>query len=178
MAHEEEKKDDSRMYVVSGLFFICILAGGSCLALYIKLPETTWTIWYAIIGMVLVGIPWTFWFLICVYRCCTYPVPVNERRLSSNKMEAPAQIVVARTSGTATGTSNSPIDSPAGRHVRFGAATVVGAQDSNSAEDIDVVTIETESENSHDGPEEHHGAETSLSSAHESEQPLTFSILS
>ncbi|XP_043694041.1 uncharacterized protein LOC122644713 [Telopea speciosissima] len=185
MAHVEDRKNDTYIYVISGLFCISILAGGVFLTLFITLQETSTTIWFAIIGMVLVGIPWVFWFLICMYRCCTYPVPVNEKCLSNRKNAPPiAQPVSAATTsgGMATGKSDSPVDSPGGRHVRFGAATVVGGGHDSNSEDMDGA-VDTESDISHDGQEGYQGTEI-LSSAtfsngsRESEQPLTFSISS
>ncbi|XP_042484558.1 uncharacterized protein LOC122064841 [Macadamia integrifolia] len=110
--------------------------------------------------------------------CLTLYITLQETTSTIWKIAVPtAQAVVDATSGTATGTSDdSPADSPGGRRVRFGDATVVGRQDSHS-EDMDG-SVETESDISHD-EQGYHGSDTLASSSRrESEQPLTFSISS
>ncbi|XP_058099710.1 uncharacterized protein LOC131244065 [Magnolia sinica] len=66
----EKRSSDLRIWIVSSLFFLFILSGGTFLGMYITHPETTDNGWYPIAGMVLVAIPWFFWFMTFVYRCC------------------------------------------------------------------------------------------------------------
>ncbi|XWS42815.1 hypothetical protein CRYUN_Cryun16bG0046500 [Craigia yunnanensis] len=57
----ESKQGDARIYIVSTLFFACIVAGGTFLCLYIFRPEAEYAPWYPLAGIILVGIPWIFW---------------------------------------------------------------------------------------------------------------------
>ncbi|KAL5982739.1 hypothetical protein ACLOJK_016815 [Asimina triloba] len=65
-----ERTTDLRIWIVSSLFFVFIIAGGTFLGLYIAHPETEENSWYPVAGMVLVAIPWFFWFMTFCYRCC------------------------------------------------------------------------------------------------------------
>lgn len=65
----DQRKGDVRAYIVSGIFFSCIVSGGIFLGLYMFLPQTQSSAWYPILGMILVSIPWTFWFFTFLYWC-------------------------------------------------------------------------------------------------------------
>lgn len=65
----EERKGDPRFYLLSAFFFSCIVTGGLFLGLYIFLPPDETQPWYPIPGLILVAIPWIFWFLTYIYRC-------------------------------------------------------------------------------------------------------------
>lgn len=125
----DERKGDVRIYVVSILFFACIVAGGVLLCLYIFLPQTNSTSSYPVAGMILVGIPWAFWFLACLYRCCKPRADQQPDEYESNRGPSPPT-VPASGATTAANTSNeeSPVNSPVGdqRRVHFGAVIVLG----------------------------------------------------
>lgn len=66
----EKRRSDIRIWIVAFLFMLFIISGGIILAMYMTLPESKDTAWYPIAGMVLVAIPWLFWLLTFLYRCC------------------------------------------------------------------------------------------------------------
>ncbi|CAJ1937779.1 unnamed protein product [Sphenostylis stenocarpa] len=57
------------VWIITGVLFISILAGGACLVAYVLLPESeTSSSWIPEIGVGLVCLPWLFWFLTFIYR--------------------------------------------------------------------------------------------------------------
>lgn len=65
----KEREGDIRVQLILWLFFACILVGGVFLCLYFFLPETEYADWHYLIGIGLVAVPWTFWFLMYLYTC-------------------------------------------------------------------------------------------------------------
>ncbi|KAL2342897.1 hypothetical protein Fmac_004182 [Flemingia macrophylla] len=57
------------IWIISGLLFMSIVAGGACLVAYLLLPESkTESSWIPEIGVTLVCLPWMFWLLTFLYR--------------------------------------------------------------------------------------------------------------
>ncbi|KAK7399359.1 hypothetical protein VNO78_10541 [Psophocarpus tetragonolobus] len=57
------------IWIISGLLFISIVAGGACLVAYLLLPESeTSSSWIPEIGVALVCLPWLFWLFTFLYR--------------------------------------------------------------------------------------------------------------
>ncbi|KAK7358797.1 hypothetical protein VNO77_00736 [Canavalia gladiata] len=56
------------IWIIAGLLFISIMAGGACLVAYMILPESESTAWLPALGVTLVCLPWAFWMLTCLYR--------------------------------------------------------------------------------------------------------------
>ncbi|KAE7996189.1 hypothetical protein FH972_000931 [Carpinus fangiana] len=106
----DERKEDVRIYVVSILFFACIVAGGFLLCLYIFLPQTNSTSLYPVAGLILVGIPWAFWFLACLYRCCKRRADQQPDECESNRGPSPP---AAPASGATIVANTSNEESPA-----------------------------------------------------------------
>uniref|UniRef100_A0A2C9VAF2 Uncharacterized protein n=1 Tax=Manihot esculenta TaxID=3983 RepID=A0A2C9VAF2_MANES len=82
----EERKGDPRFYLLSAFFFSCIVTGGLFLGLYIFLPPDETQPWYPIPGLILVAIPWIFWFLTYIYRCIR---PKNAQIIFANPSQDP-----------------------------------------------------------------------------------------
>lgn len=169
----DERKGDARIYVVSFLFFDCIVAGGVLLCLYIFLPQTNPASSYPIAGMVLVGIPWAFWFLAYLYGCCKPRAdPQPEERESSHGQAPPAAPASDPTTTANTSNAESPVNSPVGeRHVRFGAVIVRGNEDCGDQRELD------HAKEVH-GPRDDADADKLAVGSRESEMPLTLSVSS
>lgn len=56
------------IWIISVLLFICVFSGGALLVLYLCQPETSTTSWYPVVGILLVCLPWLFWFVTFLYR--------------------------------------------------------------------------------------------------------------
>ncbi|QCD84856.1 uncharacterized protein LOC114179827 [Vigna unguiculata] len=57
------------IWIITGVLFMSIVAGGACLVAYMLLPESeTSSSWIPEIGVALVCLPWFFWLLTFVYR--------------------------------------------------------------------------------------------------------------
>ncbi|KAK7369520.1 hypothetical protein VNO80_11559 [Phaseolus coccineus] len=57
------------VWIITGLLFISVVAGGACLVAYMLLPESeTSSSWIPEIGVALVCLPWLFWLLTFLYR--------------------------------------------------------------------------------------------------------------
>ncbi|KAL5549639.1 hypothetical protein UlMin_004870 [Ulmus minor] len=178
----EQRKGDVRVYVVSGLFFSCIITGGVFLSLYIFLPETQTSNWYPIAGMVLVAIPWAFWFFTYVYRCFkpNQPPPQPE---NSIREAAPSTVATTTMANPSTNEEHSPMGGGE-RRVQFGPVIVMGSNDDSSREDGIPVIHEnpnpneverSEGESRSRENEGDHDQEISNSSR-ESEVPLRLSV--
>lgn len=121
----EVRTEDVRVYVITGTFLVCIVAGGTCLCLYIfQRGEQQYPSSYLILGFILVGIPWLFWLLTCCYRCFKpakgFPTFVAATFSSSSS---------SSTTATATATAQTECrgnTTGGGRRVHFGAVIVVG----------------------------------------------------
>ncbi|KAF5451852.1 hypothetical protein F2P56_026915 [Juglans regia] len=131
----EERKGDARVYIISFMFFACIVTGGILLFLYIFVPQADSASWYPIVGMILVGIPWAFWLFTYLYRCIK---PSTDTQLSKqNSSHRSTQPVGGATNTDNSRSLESPLNSPCGggqRRVHFGAVVVLGNED-NSAHD-------------------------------------------
>ncbi|XP_050225023.1 uncharacterized protein LOC126674592 isoform X1 [Mercurialis annua] len=91
--HHHIRKGDARIYIVTAIFFSCIISGGVFLALYIFLPLHKSQPWFPTAGLILVAIPWFFWFLLYLYRCCSpkhTPCPPCKSIPGSEETEASA----------------------------------------------------------------------------------------
>lgn len=57
------------IWIISGLMFMSIMAGGACLVAYLLLPESeASSSWIPEIGVALVCLPWLFWLFTFLYR--------------------------------------------------------------------------------------------------------------
>ena len=65
----EDREEDIKVSILSTLFFARSIGGSVIFFLYIFLPNSQSTLWYSIMGLVLVSIPQLFWFLFYFYRC-------------------------------------------------------------------------------------------------------------
>ncbi|PON87501.1 hypothetical protein TorRG33x02_166790 [Trema orientale] len=132
----DQRKGDARVYVVSGLFFSCIISGGVFLCLYIVLPETQSSGWFPIAGLVLVSIPWAFWLFTFLYRCfkfhATPPQLDSSNRFSKGGGSTREPATAAAPTTPNTSASDSPaMQSPCGgaeRRVQFGPVVVLGGE--------------------------------------------------
>ncbi|XP_020576759.1 uncharacterized protein LOC110022229 [Phalaenopsis equestris] len=55
-------------WFITFVFLLLIVAGGAILVIYITFPETEGSGWLAVAGIVLIGVPWLFWIMACLYR--------------------------------------------------------------------------------------------------------------
>ena len=124
----EVRKDDFRVHLITGTFFVCIVAGGTCLCLYIFLPGAQHTSWYPIVGFILVGIPWLFWLLTYCYRCFkTGFQHIQEERKFAKGFNHVAPNAASSSPATTTAQTESQANSSGSeRRVHFGAVIVVG----------------------------------------------------
>ncbi|OAY65497.1 uncharacterized protein LOC109723535 [Ananas comosus] len=166
---EKAATGDVCVWLIVGLLFLVLLAGGTFLALYISLPAHAAPAWYPLVGISLIGVPWTFWLLMCVYRCVAVRAADVERPPPPIR---PAAVAPAGGGGAPVGAvegGGSPAGSPGGaRRVRFGNATVMGAAQENSRENGGRGDPQAESESTEDG--------SSSLKSHESEVPLALSM--
>lgn len=128
----EERKGDARIFIISGLIFLCIISGGFLLCLYLFLPESQTPDWYPIVGIVLVSTPWIFWLLVYLHHCLK-PTKVQLNALGSNNNNSSNNKTEANNNnnGGATTEGNlGEVESPGGgkRRVHFGAVVVMGKQ--------------------------------------------------
>ncbi|KAG6725760.1 hypothetical protein I3843_02G037200 [Carya illinoinensis] len=171
----EERKGDARIYVISFMFFACIVTGGSLLFLYIFVPQTDSASWYPIVGMILVGIPWAFWLFTYLYRCIKPSTDAQLNEQDSSRAPTPPL-------GGATNTENSwslesPINSPCSggqRRVHFGAVVVLGNED-NSAHDTGRDVSESNRATELQGVTDE-AKKLPVNGSGESEMPLTMSV--
>ncbi|XP_010930848.1 uncharacterized protein [Elaeis guineensis] len=175
----EARPGRKRFWFISCLLFIVLLIGGSFLVLYITHPADDIPFWFPIAGMILVGIPWLFWIMTCIYRS----IAVRSDDVERPPIRAAA---VAPAGGGATATNvatnsmftDASVDSPGGaRRVRFGHATVMG---SDVAGGMSEKPQENEADGDHTpdggtGSSISHGDGSSQHS-HESEVPLALSM--
>ncbi|KAH7680781.1 hypothetical protein IHE45_05G015700 [Dioscorea alata] len=81
MPASEGRAGNLCVWIIACLFFILIFSGGTFLVLYITLPASPVTAWFPITGLILVGIPWLFWIMTCIYRSITlYVSNLHESR--------------------------------------------------------------------------------------------------
>ncbi|XP_050386632.1 uncharacterized protein LOC126802951 [Argentina anserina] len=147
----EERKGDVRVSIISAVFFTCIVAGAVFLFLYMLLPGKKVKLWYPIVGLILVAVPWLFWTVTCAYRClkpgdsCTQ-IDGSGRYdkadaggggggSSHTATTAPASSSVAMIAN-ASSAAGSPVNSPSGnqRHVQFAGVVVMGGNDGNGGQ--------------------------------------------
>ncbi|GAB4855699.1 hypothetical protein Ancab_024341 [Ancistrocladus abbreviatus] len=64
----DQKAGNCYIWVISGFLFLCIVAGGTFLALYMTELHSPSNQWYPFAGVSLVCLPWFFWFLTFFYR--------------------------------------------------------------------------------------------------------------
>ncbi|KAK7382751.1 hypothetical protein VNO80_01807 [Phaseolus coccineus] len=106
---------DVRIYLISGFFLACTLAGGVFLCVYVTYPDSTFI--YLVAGMTLVAIPWFFWLLIYIYRWCK-PMPDqfgSPARVAASKNRALTNVVANNNPGV----EKAP-DGGGGHHVDVG----------------------------------------------------------
>lgn len=135
-ASMEERKNDIRVYLITGAFLICIVAGGICLCIYIFHTGAQQKSWYSIVGFILVGVPWLFWILTYCYTCYTtcFLHIDEEQRFTQGFNAFVPNAATPRPAPTAT--TNAPTESQVNcscsqRRVHFGGVTVMG-EDSES----------------------------------------------
>lgn len=132
----EKREGDARVPVIICLFFICILAGGALLSLYIFLPETESSEWYYLTGIVLEAIPWIFWLFAYLYTCFKPREGSGGSGISPKGGGGGWKPPSSRTNSGAAAGLTSPVGSPAcnaPRHVHFGEVVVVGNNEDGSS---------------------------------------------
>lgn len=78
---------------------------------YLAYPETSSTAWYPEVGIALVAIPWAFWLMTFMYRCCLKREIGDQRAVGMPpKGGVTKQASLVGSGATASGTS--PEDSP------------------------------------------------------------------
>ncbi|KAK4593652.1 hypothetical protein RGQ29_017670 [Quercus rubra] len=169
----EARKEDVRIYIISFLFFSCIVCGGVFLSIYLFLPQSQSSAWYPIAGLILVGVPWLFWFLAYLYRCIR---PSHDQSEINYSRPSPPAV-------SATSEEECPFDSPGGgggeRRVHFGAVVVLGkeADQGVGQRGHDIVVTETNGNSAMDEHERHHDND-GLVGFRESEMPLSLRVSS
>ncbi|XP_038875814.1 uncharacterized protein LOC120068181 [Benincasa hispida] len=128
----EERKGDARIFIISGLIFLCIISGGILLCLYLFLPESQTPDWYPIVGIVLVSTPWIFWLSIYFYHCLKpTKVQLNAFGPNNNNSHSKKTEAANYNDGGATIEGNlGEVESPGEgkRRVHFGAVVVMEKQ--------------------------------------------------
>ncbi|GMY23573.1 putative uncharacterized [Fagus crenata] len=124
----EDRKEDARIYIISFLFFACIIGGGVFLSLYILFPQPK--SWYPTAGLILVAIPWVFWFFAYIYSC----LKPHEPEFNDSHRQTPATPASVATANSSR--AESPVNSPGGgeRHVRFGGVVVLGKEETSAGQ--------------------------------------------
>ncbi|KAL6124680.1 hypothetical protein ACLB2K_077192 [Fragaria x ananassa] len=185
----EERKGDVRVSIISALFFTCIVAGAVFLFLYMLLPGEKAKLWYPIVGLILVAVPWLFWFVTCAYRCfkpgdsCTQ-IDGSGRYVKASggggssrhtATTAPATSSVPTIANTSSA-AGSPVNSPSGnhRHVQFAGVVVMGNDDGNRGQTQKGPEAAGAQYRTTD-VEDHSGANGSVGST-DSEMPLRLTI--
>lgn len=166
------------IWLIATFLFLSIAVGGSFLILYIVLPQNKSRPWLPVAGVILVCLPWLFWFLTCFYRLISRALGFRVVLGGGNNGGGGGGAARSRSNGfTPAGNTTSeevsdlesPLGSPSGgegKKVQFGGTIVLGE------------------ENDHNGSHEKKGAnKRSLSASnssndmsiasHESEMPLT-----
>ncbi|KAF3968866.1 hypothetical protein CMV_007288 [Castanea mollissima] len=176
----EARKEDLRIYIISFLFFSCIVCGGVFLSIYLFLPQSQSSSWYPIVGLILVGVPWLFWFLAYLYRCIKPRHDESEINQGGCNNDGPCPPAVSATS------DESPLDSPGGgggeRRVHFGAVIVLGKEADQGVGQggHDIVVTETNVSQCNPAMDEHerHHDNKGLVGFRESEMPLSLKVSS
>ncbi|XP_023000624.1 uncharacterized protein LOC111494867 [Cucurbita maxima] len=127
----EERKGDATILIISGLMFLCVVAGGLLLCLYLFVPESESQDWYSVVGIILVSTPWIFWFLVYLYHCLK-PIRLQSNAAlkhssSSNRPPSAANNsggIVANLPQVESPDCDTPGDGK--RRVHFGAVVVKG----------------------------------------------------
>ncbi|XP_039125451.1 neuronal PAS domain-containing protein 3-like [Dioscorea cayenensis subsp. rotundata] len=186
MPASEGRAGNVCIWIIACLFFILILSGGTFLVLYITLPASPVTAWFPIAGLVLVGIPWLFWIMTCIYRSITLNISNLYESRPPNRIATVAPIGGGGGDGggggggnaTTPGGGNSPGGSPtSARRVRFGAATVLGSQEgAGDVSDRNVTPAPADAEPDGNNSTANSNYEGSSLNSHESERPLAFSM--
>uniref|UniRef100_A0A7N1A2K4 Uncharacterized protein n=1 Tax=Kalanchoe fedtschenkoi TaxID=63787 RepID=A0A7N1A2K4_KALFE len=143
--NNEKPPSDVRIYIVIGLFFICIVGGGVLIGVYVFVPDSP--LWYAVSGIFLVGVPWTVWALTYIYSCMkiyrnALAMDNNVGRVFPHLSQRSRSFATATTERTSNAgqspTSPAPI-SPNGnrRLVQFGGAKVLEDDNYQEQEDGD-----------------------------------------
>ncbi|XXG72219.1 hypothetical protein AAC387_Pa07g1367 [Persea americana] len=104
MSNTEQRASDIRIWILSLLFLFFIVTGGAFLFMYVTYTETDNTAWYPIAGTVLVAIPWIFWLLTFVYRCC---IKVEEGGRAGGPIAFSNKASLGKQAGGASGRSGS-----------------------------------------------------------------------
>lgn len=120
-----DRKGDVRIYLISGLFLASTVGGGIFLCMYIIYSNSEYVRYYLIAGMTLVAVPWWFWFLIFLYRCCFKP---NDGKFDNRgKVAATPNCALTAVVTNPCG-EKSPDHSveDRGHHVHFGAVVEMG----------------------------------------------------
>ncbi|KAL9671475.1 hypothetical protein QQ045_009043 [Rhodiola kirilowii] len=170
----EKPPTDIRIHIIVALFFLCIVGGGAFLALYVLRPDSP--SWYALAGMVLVGIPWLVWLLTYIYSCIKMlygnarAMENNAGRIFPKANMSQRSRSTAMTDRTSSNTGQSPT-SPAQNlphennlHVQFGDDVL---SEENSNQDQDSL------DDKDDGEKEESQTRGKEKKARESEIPLT-----
>ncbi|KAI6704190.1 hypothetical protein NL676_013326 [Syzygium grande] len=129
-----ERDGDALVQTVICLFFVCVIAGGVFLSLYIFLPETESNSWFYLAGIVLEAIPWCFWLLGYLYSCLR-PRPANNLPKGLSARVNSTAVVPTPVNNPQSPPKDSPRsgdnDDDEQRRVHFGAVIVMGNEPQN-----------------------------------------------
>lgn len=167
------------VWLTSCFLFISITAGGSCLLMYILLPQDPSRTWLPIAGVTLVCLPWLFWFITCFYRvisrACGFRVAIGFGNANDGGGGGNGGRARASVSGNAASNELDNPESPMqvdgdGRHVQFGGAFVLEEENDDGSHGRTIA-------NKRNLSASNSGTNMSVMS-HESELPLTSSMAS
>lgn len=141
----EERKGDARIYIISGFLFLSVVSGGILLGLYMFLPEKYSSNYYAVAGLILVGVPWIFWFLAYVYKCCS-PSYDEKRSLKGQvtRSNTASPVTPLRNAASPRAKPTSPTEefrgeeSNSGRRVHFGEVIVLGNEEKENISNVEI----------------------------------------
>ncbi|KAG2716168.1 hypothetical protein I3760_03G111200 [Carya illinoinensis] len=68
MTEPDPRAGSTFIWLITGILFISIAAGGGCLVLYVMQPDSPYASWLPFAGVAFVCLPWLFWMLTCFYR--------------------------------------------------------------------------------------------------------------
>lgn len=132
----EEERPDFRVPIISGLFFVSSITGGILLIIWLFDNKDSQP-WFPILALILISLPWVFWFLTYIYtfiKACFRGD--GGRGVSRDVSRRPT----TKRASSSSSVRDSSVDSPTGkRQVQFGAVVVMD-NGGDSAGDVSVAS--------------------------------------
>ncbi|KAH9706700.1 putative acyl-activating enzyme 19 [Citrus sinensis] len=128
------------------IFSSPVMIGGRVfVGLYMFLPEKYSSNYYAVAGLILVGVPWIFWFLAYVYKCCS-PSYDEKRSLKGQvtRSNTASPVTPLQNAASPRAKPTSPTEefrgeeSNSGRRVHFGEVIVLGNEEKESISNVEI----------------------------------------